>query len=116
LKLARKDEEPIELLEWVPIAIKAADSAEDQLESFKEQIEAANAKTTRLEQQLQGLIDEKLAHENALLQKFADLLNSKKMKIRDQQRLLAGATVDPSTGTALPYFLLSVAFTRHRPS
>jgi hypothetical protein len=62
------------------------------------QLIAANAKITRLEEQLQGLVDEKLAHENALLQKFADLLNSKKLKIRDQQRLLAGAKVDPSTG------------------
>jgi hypothetical protein len=62
------------------------------------QLIAANAKITRLEEQLQGLVDEKLAHANALLQKFADLLNSKKLKIRDQQRLLAGAKVDPSTG------------------
>jgi hypothetical protein len=112
VKLESTDEE-LELLQWMPVAIEAAESAEDQLEKLKEQIEAANAKATRLEQQLQGLIDEKLTHENALIEKFADLLNSKKMKIRDQQRLLAGATVDPSTGTLCPT-LHSVALTRHR--
>jgi hypothetical protein len=53
----------------------------------------------RVEEQLQGLTEAKLNYENELLQKFADLLNSKKMKIRDQQRMFAGAKVDASTGT-----------------
>jgi DNA double-strand break repair and V(D)J recombination protein XRCC4 len=69
------------------------------VQQLRSQFEAANAKNSRLEQQLQGLTDEKHAAENALLQKFADLLNSKKLKIRDLQRLLAGAKVDPTVGT-----------------
>ena len=49
----------------------------------------------KLNQQLEDLIQAKKEHEDALLEKFRELLNSKKLKIRDQQRLLAGAKVDP---------------------
>jgi hypothetical protein len=41
------------------------------------------------------LITAKANHEAGLLGKFRDLLNEKKAKIRDQQRLLATAKVDP---------------------
>jgi hypothetical protein len=41
------------------------------------------------------LITAKANHEAELLGKFRDLLNEKKAKIRDQQRLLATAKVDP---------------------
>lgn len=40
------------------------------------------------------LIKAKISHENELLQKFSTLLNEKKLKIRDQQRLLASSNVD----------------------
>ena len=49
----------------------------------------------KLNEQLEDLIQSKKTHENALLEKFRELLNTKKLKIRDQQRLLAGAKVDP---------------------
>ena len=52
---------------------------------------------------LQGQIDEFIAyrghHERQMLEKFRLLLNAKKLKIRDQQRLLAGAKVDVRAGT-----------------
>jgi hypothetical protein len=47
------------------------------------------------------LIRAKEEHEDALLHKFAELLNAKKLKIRDQQRLLATAKVDAEKGTYL---------------
>lgn len=87
------------MIDWTAIAIEAAESAADEVQDLKEQIEAANAKMARVEEQLLGLTEAKLNYENELLQKFADLLNNKKMKIRDQQRMLAGAKVDASTGT-----------------
>lgn len=37
----------------------------------------------------------KKSHQDEMLRKFAALLNTKKLKIRDQQRLLAHARVDP---------------------
>jgi len=44
--------------------------------------------------QLDDLAAAKAAHEQALLAKFAALVNAKKLKIRDLQRVLATATVD----------------------
>ena len=49
----------------------------------------------QLTAQLDALVGAKHAHEEEMLTKFAALLNSKKMKIRDQQRLLAQSKVDP---------------------
>jgi hypothetical protein len=47
--------------------------------------------------QLDDLVKAKKSHQDEMLRKFAALLNTKKLKIRDQQRLLAHAKVDPGT-------------------
>lgn len=52
----------------------------------------------QLTAQLDELVKVKKEHEDDLLKKFAALLNSKKLKIRDQQRLLAHAKIDPKAG------------------
>jgi hypothetical protein len=49
----------------------------------------------KMEDALEELVKLKDAHENALLEKFSILLNEKKLKIRDQQRLLSASNVDP---------------------
>lgn len=49
---------------------------------------------SKLEEQLQELLRAKEEHEDALLHKFTELLNAKKLKIRDQQRLLSTAKAD----------------------
>ncbi|KAI1084084.1 hypothetical protein F5B20DRAFT_365070 [Whalleya microplaca] len=71
-------------------------------EKVKEDLVAASAKVQYLEnsfQELKGQLDEliktKEEDETQLLEKFRDLLNEKKVKIRQQQRLLASANVDP---------------------
>lgn len=63
---------------------------------------AATAKAAELEKtanelkaQLEDLLKAKDDDERQLLEKFRDLLNEKKLKIRQQQRLLASAEVDP---------------------
>lgn len=63
----------------------------------------------RLQKQLKELIQAKEEHENALLQKFTEVLNAKKLKIRDQQRLLATAKIDPKRGG-----LIHVSSTEYR--
>jgi hypothetical protein len=50
---------------------------------------------TQLRAQLGELIEAKKAGESELMEKFRDLLNEKKVKIREQQRVLATASVDP---------------------
>jgi hypothetical protein len=52
----------------------------------------------RLNRQLEELMHAKVQHENQLVSNFVQILNEKKLKIRNQQRLLAAATVDPAKG------------------
>jgi hypothetical protein len=47
--------------------------------------------------QLDDLVRAKKSHQDEMLRKCAALLNAKKLKIRDQQRLLANAKVDSNT-------------------
>lgn len=54
-----------------------------------------DAKLAALQAQLEQLTLASHAQETDLLQKFQVLLNEKKAKIRDQQRLLASANIDP---------------------
>lgn len=42
----------------------------------------------------------KIEHENRLVANFVQVLNEKKLKIRNQQRLLASATVDATKGSS----------------
>merc|ERR1711939_405777 len=54
-----------------------------------------------LNQQLEDLVKAKKDHEDELLKKFAALLNTKNLKIRDQQRLLAGAKIPKDAAEAV---------------
>jgi len=51
-----------------------------------------------LNAQLKDFIKTKNETETAMLQQFMELLNEKKRKIRDQQRLLSGAKIDKAAG------------------
>jgi uncharacterized coiled-coil protein SlyX len=75
-----------------------ADELEVQIAEQKKTIESLNA-------QIHSLGEAKQEHENALLQKFSELLNSKKLKIRDQQRLLSTAKVDAEAGELSDAFM-----------
>ena len=61
----------------------------------------------QLKKQLEELTKAKAQHEHSLVANFAQLLNEKKLKIRNQQRLLASATVDPDKGMVYVYCALS---------
>lgn len=54
------------------------------------------SRITELKNQLEELTQSKKTQETELLEKFCGLLNEKKVKIREQQRLLSTAQVDPS--------------------
>lgn len=53
----------------------------------------------KLNTQLEELIQAKTDHDDQLIAKFVQLLNEKKLKIRNQQRLLASAKVDSNKGS-----------------
>jgi len=55
-------------------------------------------------------------HENHMLEKFSHLLNAKKLKIRDQQRLLAGAAINGNACECFPVLCLSPLKVRYSRS
>ncbi|KAI8282485.1 hypothetical protein K4K56_011053 [Colletotrichum sp. SAR 10_98] len=91
IELSHSPRELIELYDWCGLSAQTAGDA-------KEALAAATAKASKLEESVRELkahLDElivaKEAHETELLEKFRDLLNEKKVKIRQQQKLLASA-------------------------
>ncbi|KAI9759415.1 MAG: hypothetical protein M1835_000371 [Candelina submexicana] len=108
------DEQAIELFDWTGIATSATASAEDKLAALTSRYQDQETIISKLSKQLEDLIKTKQEHENALLEKFRELLNAKKRKIRDQQRLLADAKVNPKTGSLWAFLyntLLATYFT-----
>lgn len=91
----------IELFEWTGIAADTATAIEKQQLELESNLRARDQDLAKMRQQLEDLTSAKKNHEDELLEKFRNLLNSKKLKIRDQQRLLAGASADSTLGTAL---------------
>ncbi|CAM1503915.1 Fc.00g015060.m01.CDS01 [Cosmosporella sp. VM-42] len=89
ITLNQNDEEPIELFEWCGAAVEAADDGKEALAELTAKSHDMEAAAAQLRSQLEELIQAKEEDETALLQKFRDLLNEKKVKIREQQRVLA---------------------------
>lgn len=89
------EDEAIELFDWTIVAASTSDDLRDQLAKLQSSMTSQQQEIAQLTAQLDDLIKAKKAHEDMLLNKFAALLNSKKLKIRDQQRLLAHAKIDP---------------------
>lgn len=85
-------EQAIELFEWPRIAAARADALEKDLVGLQDRHQVAEESIRKLKEQLKELTRAKSQHENQLMAHFAQLLNEKKLKIRNQQRLLACAT------------------------
>lgn len=99
ISLAKDEEEEIDPLAWTGIAAQAAAAARDEVAALKSKLDAQQETVRKLNAQLQDLIKTKEENENAMLEKFKELLNEKKLKIRDQQRLLTQAKVNPAAAT-----------------
>ncbi|KAL2832235.1 hypothetical protein BJY01DRAFT_226147 [Aspergillus pseudoustus] len=95
LTLHQDDEQSIELFEWSNIAVARADSLEKRYTTLLARFQTAEENINSLNKQLEELIASKTLHEQQLMSDFVHLLNEKKLKIRNQQRLLASAKVDP---------------------
>lgn len=96
--LDRDDDYEIGLFDWAGIAAQESESLREQFTELQNKYDSQKKDIERLNKQLYELVLAKKDHQDALLEKFAALLNNKKLKIRDQQRLLAGAKVDPNAG------------------
>lgn len=98
----QKDEiQEIDIIGWTGTAVKRSTQLDREVQELTSRYDEQSKKVEKLSIQLEGLIKAKIEHENSLLHKFRELLNTKKLKIRDQQRLLASRKVDPKQAAKL---------------
>lgn len=71
-------------------------SVEQETSALTARYRSAEETIQKLNTQLEDLVKAKKEHEDELIGKFVLLLNEKKLKVRNQQRLLATAKVDPA--------------------
>jgi hypothetical protein len=88
IKLDRDEEEEVSALEWVDTAAAASDELREELATLHQSLASQQAQVANLTAQLKELVTAKKEHEKQLLYKCAVLLDSKRSKIREQQREL----------------------------
>jgi hypothetical protein len=96
--LKQDDQQAIQLFDWSGIAAARVDTLEQRFTSLLAHYRSAEDTIRQLNVQLEDLISAKNQHEEQLVANFVQLLNEKKLKIRNQQRLLASAKVDLEKG------------------
>jgi hypothetical protein len=94
-------EEVVELYDWCGLTILSKDKMGRELAELKAQLKAKDAEAKKISEELTQMVKLKNDHEHNLIEKFSLLLNEKKLKIRDQQRLLASAKIDPAKAASV---------------
>ena len=98
IQLERNLDLEIDIVAWAKTAVSRCEELDHEVQALQSKSEQQSEAIKALSDELEELIVAKKEHEMAMLEKFRDLLNAKKLKIRDQQRLLAGAKVDEGKG------------------
>lgn len=101
IPLRKDDDEAIELYEWAAAAADTTSSLARDIRDLNGRYQDHADTIKKLDAQLEDLIIAKKEHETLLLETFQALLNTKKLKIRDQRRLIDGAKVDPRKGRSV---------------
>ncbi|KIW18703.1 hypothetical protein PV08_02992 [Exophiala spinifera] len=91
-----EDTDEIDLFGWAVQVVDERDELENSTEEFQEKAKAKDDIVAALQEQIDELVKTKAEHEQQLLAKFAALLNEKKLKIRNMQRVLTTAQADPT--------------------
>lgn len=94
VELAQDDDAEIHLFEWCGSAIDQKSILESEQSDLRSKYESAQVEIASLGAKLEELVKAKADHEEELISKFVLLLNEKKLKIRNQQRLLSTAKLD----------------------
>ncbi|KNG80818.1 hypothetical protein ANOM_011055 [Aspergillus nomiae NRRL 13137] len=92
--LRQDDQQSIQLFDWAGLAAVRAYTLEQRFTSLLARYRSAETMIRQLNKQLEEFVSAKTQHEEQLIVNFVQLLNEKKLKIRNQQRLLATAKVD----------------------
>lgn len=93
-----QNEGEIDLFEWCIAATQRLSQSSNDTAELSDELKTAQARVKDLDHQLVELTKAKTESEAELISKFCDLINAKKLKIRDQQRLLASAQPDANLG------------------
>ncbi|GAB1313046.1 Mitotic apparatus protein p62 [Madurella fahalii] len=96
LTLNHKADEAIQLFDWCGAAALEREKFQETLAQETAKVSDLEFRVAELRNQLDELTRSKKERESEMLEKFCGLLNEKKVKIREQQRLLSTAQVDPS--------------------
>ncbi|MCJ1433861.1 hypothetical protein MMC27_003226 [Xylographa pallens] len=96
--LKQDDDQEIDTIAWLKTAICRADNLEGEIAELSNKFREQNELIKKLNLQIENLIEAQQQYVSSSLERFMILLNAKKLKIRDQQRLLATARVDSKTG------------------
>ncbi|KAH8907215.1 hypothetical protein BR93DRAFT_968755 [Coniochaeta sp. PMI_546] len=96
------DDKGLDLFDWCGTSLASKQELKADLESVNAKASELENAVKELKDQLEELIEAKKADESELLVKFRDLLNEKKVKIREQQRLLMANNVNPEETDTAP--------------
>jgi len=94
--LPRGPDDAADFYDWCSESVLENAKIVQQLQASKAKIDEKDAQIKKLEVAMAELVQLKNDIDTHLLEKFSLLLNEKKLKIRDQQRLLQNSTVDPA--------------------
>ena len=111
--LNKGENHEINTISWISTAVIRSESLEQNVEELSKKLEAHEDAVEKLKNQLNELQQAKISDETALLDKFCEVLNYKKAKIRDQQNLLATAKVDKARGKPLTSGGLVISADKH---
>ncbi|PYI30870.1 hypothetical protein BP00DRAFT_426108 [Aspergillus indologenus CBS 114.80] len=89
LVLKQNDEQAIHLYDWTSTSVERADSFERRCSILLGRYRAAEQRIKDLDAQLDELLSAKTRHDEQLMKNLMQLLNEKKLKIRNQQRVIA---------------------------
>ncbi|KAK3946311.1 DNA repair protein XRCC4 [Diplogelasinospora grovesii] len=97
LTLPYAADEDIELFEWCGAAALEREKFSADLAVQVSKVQELESCVDELKKQLDELVQSKREREAELLEKFCTLLNEKKVKIREQQRMLDSGNAKPPT-------------------
>jgi hypothetical protein len=80
------EREEVSAFDWVETAVASSDGLRSELATLQASLASQHAQVASLTSQLDELVKAKKDHEEQLLRKCAALLDTKRAKIRDQQR------------------------------
>ena len=101
IALKQDESQEIDTVAWLETAICRGDTLEGEIKEISHKLREQNEVVKKLNLQIEDLIKSQQEFESSSLERFMVLLNAKKLKIRNQQRLLATAKIDSKTGWSM---------------